>query len=574
MCVRLNSGQDVFLTTMKPQQKVVTAQDVQSSLYYLHVASPSDYDLLQEHDADEEPKQACPAINPVSMEKTNISRKPVPRNPNLGPSNQPGLPHQGSPRPETIYNGSNGDIQALTRPVDQRVRPGHRSLDIAPKLPLRKLLGPRSMNPRLHPVDNSVLQDAPGRQNIDTRRWSEQPAKKPPQLPPRPSPTNDRDMDASSGREEDTMRIGVPMREQVNPRNNALPAGHCWEWEKSWEAKRASEARAEMAKVTSGWRDSQETLRDTSAPTQDASLSLIRRYNGEQWNVAKIECTGQRHSLNATPDLGEGILVDILTPGYSKFVNMKDPNDEDPFPKTAVQLANLHEEGKPAFRRQLQHYKIAKRPKLFNNTDPSEPELAVEHVRPDLESNRQSSDSIRASIGEQSAQKQTSSNGYVIGSPWNGICEFSAGIAGRSLKCRHAYASTNPKFGAGTFSATVSELRFNLPSSKAFGTPTAKTPGSGTPRGGKRSSLFLRPHQQRTSSFETDQAHGSGYFGAKVELEDRLDLSLGQEHAGGGFGGKQAKLGKLIVEVEGLQMLDLVVAANMALWWRVYKRIA
>jgi len=53
---------------------------------------------------------------------------------------------------------------------------------------------------------------------------------------------------------------------------------------------------------------------------------------------------------------------------------------------------------------------------------------------------------------------------------------------------------------------------------------------------------------------------------------DRLDLSLGQELAGGGFGGKQAKLGKLIIEEEGLKMLDLLVAANMALWWRAYER--
>lgn len=53
---------------------------------------------------------------------------------------------------------------------------------------------------------------------------------------------------------------------------------------------------------------------------------------------------------------------------------------------------------------------------------------------------------------------------------------------------------------------------------------------------------------------------------------DRLDLSLGQEFAGGGFGGKQAKLGKMILEDEGLKMMDLLVAANMALWWRAYEK--
>jgi hypothetical protein len=53
---------------------------------------------------------------------------------------------------------------------------------------------------------------------------------------------------------------------------------------------------------------------------------------------------------------------------------------------------------------------------------------------------------------------------------------------------------------------------------------------------------------------------------------DRLDLSLGQEFAGGGFGGKQAKLGKIILEDEGLKMMDLLVAANMGLWWRAYEK--
>ena len=57
-----------------------------------------------------------------------------------------------------------------------------------------------------------------------------------------------------------------------------------------------------------------------------------------------------------------------------------------------------------------------------------------------------------------------------------------------------------------------------------------------------------------------------------VHETGRLDLSLGQEKAGGGNGGKRAKLGKLIVEDEGLKMLDLIVAANMGMWWKAYDR--
>jgi hypothetical protein len=51
-----------------------------------------------------------------------------------------------------------------------------------------------------------------------------------------------------------------------------------------------------------------------------------------------------------------------------------------------------------------------------------------------------------------------------------------------------------------------------------------------------------------------------------------LDLSLGQELAGGGFTGKRAKLGKLIINNEGLKMMDLLVAANLSLWWRAYEK--
>jgi hypothetical protein len=53
--------------------------------------------------------------------------------------------------------------------------------------------------------------------------------------------------------------------------------------------------------------------------------------------------------------------------------------------------------------------------------------------------------------------------------------------------------------------------------------------------------------------------------------EGRLDLTLGQEALGGGFRGQQAKLGKLLIYPDGYKMLDLVVAANMVMFWRAWK---
>ncbi|KAL9625046.1 MAG: hypothetical protein Q9160_000775 [Pyrenula sp. 1 TL-2023] len=51
---------------------------------------------------------------------------------------------------------------------------------------------------------------------------------------------------------------------------------------------------------------------------------------------------------------------------------------------------------------------------------------------------------------------------------------------------------------------------------------------------------------------------------------EALDLSLGREKAGGGMRGKSAKLGKLIIEDEGLKMCDLTVSMCMAVWWMYY----
>jgi hypothetical protein len=115
-----------------------------------------------------------------------------------------------------------------------------------------------------------------------------------------------------------------------------------------------------------------------------------------------------------------------------------------------------------------------------------------------------------------------------------------------------------PGQGVLPIGAAVSELRFNLPSTRFGG---ARSPGKDH---SKRHHIFKSRHSRNNSSFSNAEAE---------ELDDRLDrldLSLGQERAGGGFGGKQAKLGKLILEDEGQKMLDLTVAANMGLWWRAY----
>lgn len=123
-----------------------------------------------------------------------------------------------------------------------------------------------------------------------------------------------------------------------------------------------------------------------------------------------------------------------------------------------------------------------------------------------------------------------------------------------------------PQGAAPSITMPVSELRFNLPST----TFMASTP-KGEDGSSKRSSFFGRPHNQRQGSSVSDVRVGA--MNGLHKALDRLDLSLGQEMAGGGFGGKQAKLGKLIIDDEGFKMVDLLVAANLALWWRAYERV-
>lgn len=91
-----------------------------------------------------------------------------------------------------------------------------------------------------------------------------------------------------------------------------------------------------------------------------------------------------------------------------------------------------------------------------------------------------------------------------------------------------------------------------------------------TEEASKRASFFHRGrHSRNNSSISINREEG--VESARNSM-DRLDLSLGQEYAGGGFGGKQAKLGKIILEDEGLKMMDLLIAANMGLWWRAYDK--
>lgn len=564
---RIPGTLDVFLTTMKPQAKVVTAQDVQSSLYYMHVDRLEDYELLCSSDGfddllDVEGGNGKPATLTSSG---GVWRKPLPQSPRPGLDARLGPPPEVNPCFQTSSNsaaaGSSQDTMAE-----------HRRVNVSPPLPDRKLLGPRPLNQRFLSLENSPLQDVPEKQKIDLRRWSEQPAGTPPKLPPRPF----------SG-----VKYSVPMT-PPRPLAASLKGSFVTNGDHSKNLHRKPVAHS----ASRDWSNGDVKDGSKAKDLQNVSLSLIRRYNSEQWTVGKISNSGRKPTVGGFGESSHEISIHIMTHGYSRFVDAIDPvaEQERIVTENSGGARDNHTpitaaEKQSCFQRHLQvsrHVNTRNQSPGHDFTDSNTTTTPFirQGTRPSLDHPRhshQNSDSIEPNRSFRNGLPDLKSGfqkGYILRSPWNGICEFRTGVAGRSFKCKHSYASSNSRFGPGMHSAQVSELRFNLPSSKTFGFPASKSLDPGTTREAKRSSLFLHQHRRRSSSsFEAKDTHGTGYFAPKVELEERLDLSLGQEHAGGGFGGKQAKLGKLIIENEGLQMLDLIVAANMALWWRVYERV-
>ncbi|EOO03164.1 putative oxidoreductase-like protein [Phaeoacremonium minimum UCRPA7] len=171
--------------------------------------------------------------------------------------------------------------------------------------------------------------------------------------------------------------------------------------------------------------------------------------------------------------------------------------------------------------------------------------------------------------------------GYVFTSPWDGRCEFRTGNGGRSLKCRHVLNTSGGGFNPlvlaqgirdgnvggrhGSVSSgitgayPVSELRFNLPSTDLFKSKEDR----------ERAARELHGQFNKLLKIHHDESDGE----RDEDDENIFDFGgLGREKAGGGNRGKRAKLGKLIVYDEGMKMLDLVIAANVGVWWGAWEK--
>lgn len=460
---RVPGSKDVFLSPMKPRDKVVTAEDIQSSLYFVHVEDPRDALL----------------VAPSDFRDPDYSSK--------------GQPNQ-------------GNIPTIQR----KAVPG-----AAGAPPMRK-----PVPGTLAPISNFD-----SRQNTAASTSSQRLAM------PRPDYSSRRSFDSTSSHQENE-RPTAPPRRSLDRSQPGCP-----------------------------------------------SLTLIRRdpASGAQWNVARIEdpplleiSSSSLNDPSAKRKMGAPMYIDVFNPGYSKFLHSDVPsrslssqmpgqpyqNGQSQQPRIAESLSRSTPAGSEnTFKRRIWmegasgHSRKAgsndyDRPISRGHNDSGYPNLDTSVPRPLQLSERQ----------------QPVFRGYVFTSPWNGRCEFVTGGGGGSLKCRHIIPGLQ---GAPPAAAQVSELRFNLPGSSRVATPRGEETS-------KRSSFFHRGRHSRNNSSVSVVRDDSAED--MRNSMDRLDLSLGQEFAGGGFGGKQAKLGKIIIEDEGLKMMDLLVAANLGLWWRAYER--
>ncbi|KAI0182094.1 hypothetical protein GGR52DRAFT_67228 [Hypoxylon sp. FL1284] len=559
---RVPGTRDIILSTLKPQLKNVTAEDVASSLYYVHLNTPDDEALIPP------PNHTKPASSPRTSEESSRSGNYIPRKP------VPGTSSIASSR-----------------------------------------------------IDDAVQMPPTGKENLAQGNGTpnQQPPTRRPVLPPRPTPSSQNPLASQS------MQPSAPIqRKPLGPRppttesyNNTLSSAQNHDQNSDCQPGLNSEpypplpprqrAHSAISQFPGQFDSSLGSGRSPSpkSPTKQRSftpfsLTLIRRdpSSGQQWNVGKVDSFQLEHPEligdDKRPQPSPSITIHLETSGYAKFRGM--PTHPPPEMRSSLdirpgsassmsrlQMSELHGPTTTAnaFERQVmmaysKSFATNLREKIRHHRSRSEEDRAASTG---VQSQHGRNESI-ASIGSFGGDLDSGGapaithpapglkpRGYVFHSPWGGRCQFVTGNAGRSLTCKHIL----PSYGGAVFNPLVdgaesgnggghkakgqaiSELRFNLPSSELFAENRSNEGAA-------------RTRDQVQSQFNRLVQKAQGLEHDDDDDDWQLDLSLGRERAGGGNRGKRAKMGKLIIFDEGLKMLDLVVAANVGVWWTAWER--
>ncbi|KAF5549910.1 oxidoreductase [Fusarium mexicanum] len=525
---RVPGTRDVILSPFKPQLKNVTAEDVASCLYYVHFEAPS----LEPAGPPRDDEHRSSSDESSSIR--NIKRKPLPGG--ARPLTPPPTDHL----PVPGYGNENQDptrrrglsVNSTFDPRQASARHGYDQEEESPVLP------PRPKNvPRIQTPEPAVARKplGPRMTSNNTSALGDHP------LPPLPPPNQ-------GGPDFDRMR--ATSRPPLPNRNteNRSPSPR-----KSYEGK------------------------------QPFTLALIRRdpSTGNQWNVGHIssfQCEApppdqdDANPLFASvppvaqpPTSGNPpINVQIETLGYGKFRGMPARRSFDAGPGSDMTQPR---DGGVVLQRQVamaygKSWASNWREKLQDGAGKGHGRQGSVGSIESTEASSPVEPAISMHPGPGLRPR-----GYIFTSPWNGRCEFRTGAAGRSLRCYHILHDDRPSNPLAEFSQgqvqgggggmPMSELRFNLPTAELFKSAEGREEVK-TQLQGHFNKLLRR--DERGDSYDNDG------------MVSPFDINLGKEKAGGGNRGKRAKLGKLIIYPDGLKMLDLLVSANMGLWWQAWEK--
>ncbi|KAJ5448864.1 hypothetical protein N7445_003685 [Penicillium cf. griseofulvum] len=668
--VRVPGSKDIFLSPLKPPTKSsVSAEAINASLYYLHVATPDDDTLLQEveEEREEEAKlrkerlAQAGADDPAQREfarLNNVRRKPVGGGGNLNPE----------PLPAPLQQDITAPPSVPPRPIPMLQD------DIAPPaLPARPVPMPQVTAENVSFAGTPVTNIQPPLSNNMTGGISVESGGKSaaPRRPLPPLPPGEESRTTSAAGEDPSKRAsrwsafaehlqnrGENWKGKYEAKYEALSAGrHSLDSSRPQFRPRSSHDRTKSPLGSPGQSPNRHRNVHGNPPSNAGfHITLIRRdpASGTQWNVATI----------STPRMDRNAVdIEISTPGYNRFAGSNE------MPSLSNLAAHL-----PLGIGRLPNSTI---PQSLPTGQPKEQPIGPRKFHRQLCVSKPYDDSVGADSSNGSApdgppaSSKLKSGYYVFTSPWNGICTFTNSVNGRSLKCKHMIPTPGgfvPPNGETEVApaVTVAELRFNTPFQAAnlhahahhaahkphpnhlspftqsqiqslprpndnpnennlgpdgeplrpsssnshaatkrnslshllnpntYSRPRAHT-GPGTPpnipasptadprqnfhpstllrRTSLRAQRFARQSQLYPNTQSYSHRSTSNSSGGDVDYdsdEDRLDFSLAREPAGGGLRGKSAKLGKLVIEDEGIKMLDLVVAACMAVWWRGY----
>ncbi|KAK3988753.1 hypothetical protein QBC44DRAFT_98276 [Cladorrhinum sp. PSN332] len=561
---RVPGTQDIILSTLRPHRKNVTAEDIANSLYYIHLDDPEDVPPKLP------PRSRVDAItssrSSSESARSAIPRKPLPASAKVLTSASPPPPLTAPPKP----------------PQYEPYRPSpENSVPVVVEEPTP-----------IEDVDDGAYRPNP---MFDKRQSGPPPPPAPHTVPLSPS------------------RPTTPTYygSQPQPPRVTSPSSYT----QPYHLQSPSKTGRRPASVT-------------------FSLTVIRRdpSSGSQVNVGKITSfatnipTPEQADPTLDPDnmnisLGaQKLNIRIDTSGYAKYRGMPSRASADAQSQAFAQM--IQNGGKDrsvsigstpvgpveeGFNRQVamayaggwksgikKAFHRRERAGTNNgNGSPDAPHSPDDTGAPKPLHTRQGSTSTVGSNHSASGEESgiithpgpgLRPKGYFFLSPWEGRCEFRTSTNGRSLKLRHVLDSTtkfqfDPKEVAQNFqnaqamgrsrgdelqsallgNKPVSELRFNLPSqSDFFG--ARKNDAERDNRTSRLSKQFANLLNREPKSSDDEWS------------DDEGDMDLGKEHAGGGHSGKKVKLGKLIIHDEGLKMLDLVVAANVGVWWTTWAR--